>query len=415
MNCRIYAVLCVTLSCAAQSPDARPRFEVVSVKRNPSGCEHGRGGSGTPPPGRLRVSCIALKDLIQAAYGTFANGPTPAPFVPDVIGAPDWVDTDLYDLDALPAGPATIDRMYGPMMQTLLEERFGLRIRHEARQRSVYLLTVDPGGPKLNRTPPGSCVVFDPAHPPEQPRNGQPPPAVCGRGSYRRDGVSLSVDAHGVTMAQFAGGTLGHAELGRPVIDRTGLAGQFDIHFEFRSDLATPLDGSEAQDSPGSIFSAMRELGLKLAAGKAPVDVLVVERINRPTENLKATTGLHLASAAFNDGPNDDVGRVRRDAIAIGDLLRVGNNLVAEWKRLQEVAELLRCVQRKREEDDVLVLVDELVQSRDLLPARRAADEPEIQGDRLPREFERPVLAVERNHVERERPFRSGGAPAGYF
>jgi uncharacterized protein (TIGR03435 family) len=256
------------------------------VKRNLSGCDHGRGGGAAPTTaGRLRVSCIAVKDLIQAAYGTFADGPTPTPLVPDVVGAPDWIDSDLYDLEAVPSGPATIDQMYGPMMQTLLEERFALRIRREARERSVYLLTIGPGGARLKPTPAGSCVVFDPAHPPEQPRNGQLRPALCGRGSYGRDGVRLSVDVQGVTMAQFAGATLKRTELGRPVIDRTGLAGQFDIHFEFRSELVAPLDGSEPQDSPGSIFSAMRELGLKLAAGKAPVDVLVVESINRPIEN----------------------------------------------------------------------------------------------------------------------------------
>jgi uncharacterized protein (TIGR03435 family) len=149
----------------------------------------------------------------------------------------------------------------------------------------VYLLTVGPGGSKLKPTPPGSCVVFDPTHPPEQPGNGQPPPVFCGGGSYRRDGVRLSVDAHGVTMGQFAGLTLGRADLGLPVIDRTGLTGRFDIHFEFRPDSAAPVVGSEGPDSPGSIFSAMGELGLKLATGKAPMDVLVVESINRPTEN----------------------------------------------------------------------------------------------------------------------------------
>src|SRR5262249_24527213 len=122
------------------------------------------------------------------------------------------------------------------------------------------------------------------AHPPEQPRKGEPAPALCGRGSYQRDGVRLSVDAYGVTMSQFAGSTLGRAELGRPVIDRTGLEGRYDVHFDFRSDLAAP-NASETQDSPASIFSAMRELGLKLAAGKAPVDVLVVEGISRPTGN----------------------------------------------------------------------------------------------------------------------------------
>jgi uncharacterized protein (TIGR03435 family) len=86
-------------------------------------------------------------------------------------------------------------------------------------------------------------------------------------------------------MAQFAGATLGRVELGRPVIDRTELAGRFDISFVFRSDLVVTPEGGEILDSAGSIFAAMRELGLKLAAGKAPVDVLIVESINRPTAN----------------------------------------------------------------------------------------------------------------------------------
>ena len=105
------------------------------MKPNRSGCDHGRGGGSAPSPGRLRLSCIAVKDLIQAAYGTF------------------------YDLDALPPG-LRLDRVYGPMMQTLLEERFGLRPRREARERSVYLLTVAPGGAMLMPTVPGSCVVI---------------------------------------------------------------------------------------------------------------------------------------------------------------------------------------------------------------------------------------------------------------
>jgi uncharacterized protein (TIGR03435 family) len=285
MKLRIRAFLCLTLSCTAQTPVPRPHFEVASIKRNLSGCEHGRGGSGAPPPGRLRVSCIAVKDLIQAAYGTFANGPQPAAYVPDVVGAPDWIDTELYDVDALPPGPATIDQMYGPMMQTLLEERFGLRIQREARERSVYLLSVSPDGAKLKPTPPGSCVVFDPAHPPEQPGRGQPLPSLCGGASYQRTAAGMSIDVHGVTMSQFADRTLGRAELGRPVVDRTGLAGRFDIHLVFRPDLAAPLDTAQPQDPSGSIFSAMRELGLKLASGKAPMDVLIVESITRPVEN----------------------------------------------------------------------------------------------------------------------------------
>jgi uncharacterized protein (TIGR03435 family) len=212
MKFQIYAAFCLTLNCAAQSRDARPHFQAISVKRNLSGCEHGRGGP--PVPGRLHAPCIAVKDLIQAAYGTFANGPTPGPLL-DVAGLPNWADTDLYDIDAVPPGPATIDQMYGPMMQTLLEERFGLRIRREARERSAYLLTVAPGGAKLKATAPGSCVTFDPAHPPEQPKNGQPPPKMCGRASYGRNWGRLTIDAFGVSMTQFAGVTLARAQLGR--------------------------------------------------------------------------------------------------------------------------------------------------------------------------------------------------------
>ncbi len=220
MMYRTFAIFCLVSVCTAQAPDQRPRFEVISVKRNRSGCDQGRGGGGAPSPGRLRVTCIAVKDLIQAAYGTFANGPAPAPYLPEVVGAPDWIDNELYDVEAVSPTPAPIDRLYGPMMQTLLEDRFGLHIRREARERSVYLLTVAPGGARFQPTPPGSCVVFDPAHPPEQPGRGQTPPALCGRASYQRDGVRLSVETHGVTMAQFAGVTLSRVELGRPIGDR---------------------------------------------------------------------------------------------------------------------------------------------------------------------------------------------------
>jgi uncharacterized protein (TIGR03435 family) len=88
-------------------------------------------------------------------------------------------------------------------------------------------------------------------------------------------------------MAQFAGITLSiRADLDRPVIDRTQLNGMFDIHLAFRPDLAAPQDASAGPDDTGpSIFTALRELGLKLSPGKGPVDVLVVDRISHPSEN----------------------------------------------------------------------------------------------------------------------------------
>lgn len=264
-----------------QGADTRPRFEVISVRRNISGCSQGRGGRGAPPPGRLTVTCISAKDLIQAAYGTFANGPAPDPRMLQVIGAPEWIETEMFDIDAKPPGPASIDQIYGPMLQSLLEDRFGLRIHREKKELPVYLLTVAPGGARLSVTAPGTCTQFDPSNPPPQPQAGQTPAALCGRTSIKRNGAVLTIDAFGMQMARFAGVTLSvRADLDRPVIDRTQLDGMFDIHLAFRPDLAV------AQDDTGpSIFTALRELGLRLSPGKAPVEVLVVDRIGQPSQN----------------------------------------------------------------------------------------------------------------------------------
>jgi uncharacterized protein (TIGR03435 family) len=271
----------------AQSTDDRPRFEVTSVKRNLSGCMQGRGGGGTPPPGRLHATCIAVKDLIQAAYGTFANGGAPDPRMLQVLGAPEWIDTEMFDLEATPAGEASINQIYGPMLQTLLAERFGLRIHRETWELPVYVLSVDPAGPKLVATAPGACVQFDSSNPPTQPARGQAPVALCGRTSIKRAGTMLTIDAFGVSMAQFAGVTLSaRAELDRPVLDRTQLTGIFDVHLAFTPDLAAARNGSEISgDAGASIFTALRELGLRLSPGRGPVEVLVVDRINHPTEN----------------------------------------------------------------------------------------------------------------------------------
>ncbi len=258
----------------AQQADTRPVFEVTSVKVNNSGCPNGRGGGqGAPQPGMLRVKCIAVSDLIQAAYGTFANGPTPDPRELRVIGAPGWMGSDLFDVEAKPAGNASIDAMYGPMLQRLLEERFQLKIHRETRDAPVYALTVSEKGARLPPTREGSCVSPQPTPPPHGAK-------ICGGASYSTTGGKTTVDAAGVGMASFAGVTLSRVQLGRPVIDRTGLSGLFDVHLEFAA-----LNAAGASDAP-SIFSAVQEqLGLKLSASTAPVGVLVVDHIEKPQGN----------------------------------------------------------------------------------------------------------------------------------
>jgi len=272
---------CFLPTTRAQSTAARPSFEVASVKRNVTSCAGGRGGGGgAPQPGSLRVTCIAVMDLIQAAYGTFANGPTPDQKLVQVLGLPDWADTDLFDIEARPAGKATIDQMYGPMLQVLLEDRFQLKIHRETRQLPVYSLTVGKGGAKLSAS---TCTPIDLNHPAPAAANG-PAPAFCGRTSMGTNAGVMSIDAIGLTMASFAGITLSaRVGLDRPVLDETGLAGVFDIHLKYApgADSAT----APATNAP-SLFAAIQEqLGLKISPGKGPVEVLVVDRMERPSGN----------------------------------------------------------------------------------------------------------------------------------
>jgi uncharacterized protein (TIGR03435 family) len=278
---RLALVPLVAAGLWAPSPTHAQTFEVASIRLNTSGCAGGRGGGG-PTPGRLSVKCIAIKDLIQAAYGTFAHGPPPDPRLPQVLGAPGWVESDTYDIAAKPAGNAgidevTIDKIYGPMLRTLLEDRFKLKIHRETRELPVYALTVAKGGPKLVASKEGSCTVFDPGHPPPQPSRGQAPPVLCGRTSFQRHGGIRTVDAFGVSMDRFAGITLStRLDLDRPVLDKTGLTGLFDVHLEFDA----------GNDTGPSLFTAMQEqLGLRLAPDTGPVDVLVVDHIERPSGN----------------------------------------------------------------------------------------------------------------------------------
>jgi uncharacterized protein (TIGR03435 family) len=239
-------------------------FEAASIKPNPN-CSGGRGGSGMPAPGRLNVNCLAARDLIQIAYGMFADGVTQNPHRPQVFDGPGWIDSETFDIVAKAEDNAPVAHMYGPMMQTLLEDRFALKIHKEIRQQPVYTLTVAKNGAKLPATAEGSCTPLDLSH---------PVPAgaiICGRGSVRMVKGNMVIDSHGSTVAKFAGSLV--EMLNQPVIDRTGLTGLFDIHLEFAPDNA-------------SIFTAVQDqLGLKLTSEKGPVEVLVIDHIERPSAN----------------------------------------------------------------------------------------------------------------------------------
>jgi uncharacterized protein (TIGR03435 family) len=266
----------------------RPSFDVASIRPN-SGCAtQQRSGQGVSP-GRLNLECVTLQVAIENAYGVWANAARPTLKHADVRGGPGWVNSDYYAILATAAGNPSRGQMNGPMLRTLLEERFTLKVHRESKDVPVYALTVAKNGLKLKPAQDGRCVQLDPNQMPPTPTPGAPPPVVCGRPIPAPKGRNVTFDVFGVTIADFADGLLSRV-MDRVVIDKTGQAGLFDVHFEFTPDDATPLGGQGPVPRSGefglSIFTALEDqLGLKLESTKGPVDVIVIDHIERPSEN----------------------------------------------------------------------------------------------------------------------------------
>jgi uncharacterized protein (TIGR03435 family) len=260
----------------AQTP--RVGFEVATIRLNEA-CVNGAGLEHLSP-GRFGVECVSLRDYIRGSYGSYGFGRNPNVRPPTVLGGPGWVDADRYDIVASAPGETGLDEMYGPMMRALLEDRFQLKIHSETRGLPVYAFTVARSGTKLTPSTPGSCVAIDIKSVLKVP----PGPNYCGRFQMTRGAVRVA-DAKGITMAEFAARVF-RDTLDRPVIDRTGIAGLFDIHLEFSgSEIAVAAGGVDDNAAP-SIFTAVQEqLGLKLSPDTGPVEVFVIDHVEKPSAN----------------------------------------------------------------------------------------------------------------------------------
>jgi len=245
--------------------DPAAAFDVASIKRN--NAQATAWSYGSQPGGRWAMRNSPIATLIRAAYPAESRR---------IVGAPDWVERDPYDIDAKAAGEASEERIR-LMLQSLLADRFRFAAHYAPVEEAVFeLVAVQSDNRRRDaiRASTLDCEAIREARRAGKPFEGTPPPngaPACGWSTngedYRFGGVTMSVFAQTLNPD------------GRVVIDKTGLAG----HYEFTLRYSREVDTTD--DLP-SIFVALPEqLGLRLVPGGALLRALIVDRIERPTEN----------------------------------------------------------------------------------------------------------------------------------
>ena len=245
-------LILIVLGACAQIARSQTAFEVASIKLS---VDATRKPSIGPSPGGEKFTArnMPLLWLISSAYDVSIR---------QISDLPKSFSSKSYDIQAKSAQRASREQMM-KMLQTLIEDRFKLRLRHESKELSAYVLTVTKDGPKLDENTSGADL---------EARN-----SGAGRESYRN-----------VPMPIFANILAAH--LDDTVVDKTGLNGSYDFKLEFRQESARDgaKDGHEPTpnlDAP-SLFTALREqLGLELRRQRVAVEFLVIDHIEEPSEN----------------------------------------------------------------------------------------------------------------------------------
>lgn len=259
-------VTAIVALCAAQ--EAQPAFDVASIKRDVS----------SEPDTLVRViptlhfERANVKFLVMMAYQVHDF---------QVIGGPGWIDSDRYNIDAKAERPPAVNMEYRDLqlrrLQTLLRDRFNLTIHRETKELPIYELTVAKGGPKLK---PPNCIQREPGDTTISP--GKTSWDYCGLIGFNGRGRLQSSSTTLVNLANYLSNPLS-----RTVVDKTGITGEFQVQLTFAPDTPTgPTDGATAADLGPDFFTAIQEqLGLKLESAKGPVESLVIDHVERPSEN----------------------------------------------------------------------------------------------------------------------------------
>ena len=227
-------------------------------------------GSGIfPSTDGFHNTCAPLHMLIRYAYEINADD--------RIVGEPDWTKTaPYYGIEAKvdPADVAAVQQdrhQLVLMLQSVLEERFQLKVHHETRERPVYALVIAKGGSKLKEGSAG-----DAADPPPIPVGTKDVPGLM---LMRKRGKIQAWHCPVSNLLSFLS-----QELGRSVVDQTGLTGNYNFTLQWTPEM--PNGASAAEDSEPSLFTALQEqLGLRLESTKAPMDVLVIDHVERPSPN----------------------------------------------------------------------------------------------------------------------------------
>ena len=243
-------VLLTTALVACGQSRVEPKYEVASIK--PNIANDSRLAFRIEPGGTLTAMAITLKRLMMTAYN-----------VQDfrIVGGPDWVASSRWDVQAKPGSAASPDQIR-PMLRALLEDRFQLRTHSEKRQLPVYELSVDRKGSKAPRA-----------------KDGETKPAVeVGAGLIRLTKATAATFASQLSYA-----------LGRPVIDKTGLSGEFDFALSWTPE---PGEDGRAGDPPPSVPDGpsigpaiSAQLGLRLKPRRGPIEVIVIDSVQMPRAN----------------------------------------------------------------------------------------------------------------------------------
>jgi uncharacterized protein (TIGR03435 family) len=282
---------------------SRPSFEVASIK--PDDGRSGFYGFQSLPGGRLNAGDMTLKNLIAYAYRVRNY---------QVSGGPQWANTERWEIVAKAAegsltqnGPQSV---FNPpdvvrlRLQSLLDDRFELRMHHETRQMDVYDLVIANGGSTVHladdqtpfvptaERPHAVPDAFAPGMPPLPPPPRPPPGLPLPPRPHGMIGILASATGNGFTLEASAVPVSNFiivlsSQLGRPIIDKTGLKGLYDFKLQWFPDLAPPFASTGVPDTseplgPTIFLAIQQQLGLRLVSTKGPVDVIVIDGAERP-------------------------------------------------------------------------------------------------------------------------------------